>query len=365
MLCAACGYAANRQIATFQKPEPESETPLARELVETPGAKTIEALAAMLEIPTGRTAKAVFLMATQTMDDEDQDRLVMAIVRGDMELNETKLANAIQAKALRPAREEEIEAAGAVPGFASPIGLDGILVAVDDLIPASPNLVAGANKVGYHERNVNFGRDFAAEIVADLAAAQEGDPCPRCGEPLQASRGVEVGNIFKLGTRYSANMGATYLDEQGQERPVVMGSYGIGTGRLLACVAEEHHDDDGLIWPVTVAPFDVHLLALLGGEQTAESLMATLEADGIEVLYDDRDETPGVKFADADLIGLPLRLTVSQRSLEAGGVELKRRDRDEKLIVAVEAAPGAVAELLAEMQAEILARVVEEPFDED
>ena len=364
MLCAACGYAANRQIATFQKPEPESETPLARELVETPGAKTIEALAAMLEIPTGRTAKAVFLMATQTMDDEDQDRLVMAIVRGDMELNETKLANAIQAKALRPAREEEIEAAGAVPGFASPIGLDGILVAVDDLIPASPNLVAGANKVGYHERNVNFGRDFAAEIVADLAAAQEGDPCPRCGEPLQASRGVEVGNIFKLGTRYSANMGATYLDEQGQERPVVMGSYGIGTGRLLACVAEEHHDDDGLIWPVTVAPFDVHLLALLGGEQTAESLMATLEADGIEVLYDDRDETPGVKFADADLIGLPLRLTVSQRSLEAGGVELKRRDRDEKLIVAVEAVPGAVAELLAEMQAEILANVVEEPFDE-
>jgi prolyl-tRNA synthetase len=160
-------------------------------------------------------------------------------------------------------------------------------------------------------------------------------------------------------------MGATYLDEQGQERPVVMGSYGIGTGRLLACAAEEHHDDDGLIWPVTVAPFDVHLLALLGGEQTAESLMATLEADGIEVLYDDRDETPGVKFADADLIGLPLRLTVSQRSLEAGGVELKRRDRDEKLIVAVEAAPGAVAELLAEMQAEILARVVEEPFDED
>ena len=364
MLCPACGYAANRQIATFRKPSADKEAPGERQLVETPGAKTIEALAQLLEIPTSRTAKAVFLMATQSRQGEDHDRLVMAVLRGDMELNETKLANAIKAKALRPAREEEIEAAGAVPGYASPMGLEGVLVAVDDLIPVSPNLVAGANRPGYHERNVNYGRDYQAEVVADLVAAQEGDPCPRCGRPLETSRGVEVGNIFKLGTDFTRPMDATYLDENDEAHPIVMGSYGIGTGRLLACVAEEHHDEGGLCWPVTVAPFDVHLLALRGGEESAERLLIELEAAGLEVLYDDRDETPGVKFADADLIGLPVRVTVSQRSLDSGGVEVKRRDQEAKAIVAVEQAPAALQKLLSEMQDEVLATVVEVPFDE-
>jgi prolyl-tRNA synthetase len=363
MLCDQCDYAANRQIATFQKPEPAAEEAKEREPVETPGAKTIAGLAEMLGIPESKTAKAVFMTATRSVDGEDREGLVLAILRGEMDLNETKLANAIGAKSLRPAEEDEIAASGAVPGYASPMGLEGVLVVVDDLIPRAPNLVAGANRAGYHERNVNYGRDYEADVVADIAAAEEGSPCPHCGSPLHAERGVEVGNIFKLGTRYSQAMGATFLDEAGQELPVVMGSYGIGTGRLLACVAEAHHDDDGLIWPLTVAPYQVHLLSLRGGEQEAEQLYDRLVESGYEVLYDDRDESPGVKFADADLLGMPIRLTVSRRSLDAGGVELKRRDRGDAEIVPVDETDARLQVVLVELEKEIADLVVEVPFE--
>ena len=379
LLCDACGYAANRQIARFRKPSPDAEQPLPLEKVATPETKTIAALAEFLDIPQSRTAKAVFMVAKILEGQAATNKLVFAILRGDMELNETKLANALIASELRPAHDEEIASVGAVPGYASPVGipLDAVgrsehtplplVVVVDDLIPQAPNLVAGANEEGFHLLNVNYGRDYQAHIVADIAAAQDGDNCPECGGVLHAVRGVEVGNIFKLGTRFSEPMGCFYTDKDGVERPVVMGSYGIGSGRLLACVAEEHHDDEGLIWPVTVAPYQVHLIALAGKgsdrvQKEAEALYDELMAAGIEVLFDDREESPGVKFNDADLIGLPVRLTVSERAFQQGGVEFKRRDRAEKSIVPRAEVIHRVKAEIAALMAEIQEKVVEVPF---
>jgi prolyl-tRNA synthetase len=341
LICNSCGYAANRQIARFKKSFLQDEEPRDIEPVHTPGTKTIQALAEYLGIPESKTAKAIFLMATFSDGTETNERLIFAVLRGDMELNETKLANLLNARDLRPAREEEILAAGAVPGFASPVGLEGVLVVVDDLIPRSPNLVAGANRENYHLMNVNYGRDYQAQLIGDIAAAESDSPCPDCGGPMDLQRGVEVGHIFKLGTHFSESIGCYFTDEDGTEKPVVMGSYGIGSGRLMACIAEEHHDDQGLAWPASVAPFSVHLVVLDGKTNgsdpapraIADRLYGELIETGIEVLYDDRRESPGVKFNDADLIGIPIRLTVSDRSLKAGGVEKKLRTRPEKTIL--------------------------------
>ncbi len=366
ILCEACDYAANRQVARFRKPEAEEETPRPIEKVATPGVTTIADLAAFLEIPPARTAKAVFAVATITEGDADVERFIFAVVRGDMEVNETKLANAVQAKELRPAHDEEIRAIGAEPGYGSPLGVHDALIVVDEAVATSPNLVAGANEAGYHLLNVNYGRDFTADVVTDVAAAQTGDACPLCGTPLRAERGVEVGNIFKLGTRYTEALGATFVDRDGELKPVVMGSYGIGVGRLLACVAEEHHDEHGLVWPVTVAPYQVHLTALAGKApevaEVAEQIYADLREAGLEVLYDDRDESPGVKFNDADLIGLPLRITVGRRGLKQGAIELKRRDRDERTSVPLDEVVPTVKETLAALHEEIARTVVGVPF---
>jgi prolyl-tRNA synthetase len=360
ILCPACGYVANRQIAEFRKPAPSAEAALPLEKVATPDCKTIAELAVFLGVPASRTAKAVFMTGTFTSGAEQTQKLVFAVVRGDMELNETKLANAIHASELRPAHEEEIAGAGAAAGYASPIGIAraGALVVVDDLVAASPNLVAGANETGFHLRNTNYGRDYTADTVADIASAEAGCACARCGGLLTASRGVEVGNIFQLGTFYSADMGANFQDENGEQRPVVMGSYGIGVGRLLACIAEHHNDDHGLRWPITVAPYQVHLVSLKGAEYAAGALYDQLQAAGITVLYDDRDETAGVKFNDADLIGLPLRITVGKRGLENGEVELKRRTAEGKQMVDIEAVVPAVQAEIAALHAEIAAKVV-------
>jgi prolyl-tRNA synthetase len=338
LLCDSCGFSANRQVAAFKKEVLASEAALPVEKVLTPGCKSIEELANYLNVVKARTAKAVFMMATIPEKDELKERFVFVVVRGDVEVNETKLANAVRARSLRPATEDEIYSVGAVPGYASPVGLKNTLVVVDDLIPSSPNLVAGANELGYHLLNVNYGRDYQADLVVDIAAAHEGDGCPVCGSSLHETRGVEVGNIFKLGTRYSEAMGCHYLDAQGQPNPVVMGSYGIGIGRLLACIAEQHHDEAGLIWPITIAPYPVHLVLLVGRgsnetREIAERLYTQLASAGLQALYDDRLESPGVKFNDADLIGLPIRLTVSERAMKSGGVEFKRRERIEREIV--------------------------------
>ncbi len=358
LLCDSCGFSANRQVAAIKKEAPASEAALPIEKVSTPGCKSIEELANFLNVAKSRTAKAVFMMATIPEKEEAKERFVFAVIRGDMEVNETKLANAVHARSLRPATEDEIRSVGVVPGYASPVGLKNTLVVVDDLIPSSPNLVAGANEAGYHLLNVNYGRDYRADLVVDIAAAQEGDGCPVCGGPFRELRGVEVGNIFKLGTRYSEAMGCHYLDAQGQPKPVVMGSYGIGIGRLLACIAEQHHDEHGLIWPVTVAPYPVHLVLLAGRgsnetAEVAERLYTELESAGIQALYDDRLESPGVKFNDADLIGLPIRLTVSERAMQAGGVEFKRRDRTEREVVPFEKVVQRVKSEILALTAEI------------
>ncbi|OGO34040.1 MAG: proline--tRNA ligase [Chloroflexi bacterium RBG_16_57_11] len=363
LICNSCGFSANRQVATFRKALPDEETPRATKKVATPACKSIEDLANFLDIPKSRTAKAVFLVANIPDGETKLEHLIFAVIRGDMEVNETKLANAVKAQALRPATEAEIRLLGAVPGYASPVGLKGALVIVDDAIPHSPNLVAGANEEGYHLLNTNYGRDYQAEIIADIAAAQDGDLCPRCSQPLRGVRGVEVGNIFKLGTHFSESMGCTYLDADGQTHPVVMGSYGIGIGRLMACIAEQHHDEYGLVWPVSVAPYLVHLV-LLAGKGSAENpniatrLYTDLQSAGIDTLYDDRSESPGVKFNDADLIGLPLRLTVSERALKAGGVELKRRDLAEREVVPLDQVIPRLRTEFAELQSQIDQSVV-------
>jgi prolyl-tRNA synthetase len=335
LICESCGYEANSQVAKLSKPSPVQEELLPLVKVATPGAHTITDLAEFLQIPESKTAKAVFFMATIREGEKSDEHLVFAIVRGDMELNETKLANAVRAQSLRPATDEEILSSGAEPGYASPVGLENVLVIVDDLIPISSNLVAGANENGFHFKNVNFGRDFTSERITDLVLAQSGDPCPECSQPMLAERGIEVGNIFKLGTRYSQAMGATFLDKDGKPKPVVMGSYGIGLGRLLACIAEQHHDEDGLIWPISVTPYHVHVIGLPGDDGLAQQVYQDLQSAEVEVLYDDRDERPGVKFKDADLIGLPLRLTIGKRSLEQGGVECKFRHQDQRSITTV------------------------------
>ncbi len=386
IICDACGYHANRQVATFRKPEPEAEEALPSAEVHTPGATTIADLAAFLGVPESRTAKAVFMVARVaaegggtgsdkggTQDNGDaaaqRDQFVFAVVRGDMELNETKLTNAVKALALRPAHPEEVRAIGAEPGFGSPVGVDRAkaLVVVDDLVARSPNLVAGANRADYHLRDVNYGRDFEADIVADIVAAGEGQPCVVCGAALRAERGIEVGNIFKLGTKYSEAMGATFLDPHGEARPIVMGSYGIGSGRLMASVIEHHHDAQGIIWPISIAPYHVALVSLANERApevaaAADRIYGELAAAGIEVLYDDRDERPGVKFKDADLLGLPLRLTVGGRGLAAGVVELRlRRTGETREVPLAELARGMRAAIDAEW-AWISAMVKEMPL---
>ena len=275
------------------------------------------------------------MVATIPEGREATEKFIFAITRGDMELNETKLVNALKASELRPATEEEIVEIGAVPGYASPIGLSKAgkssetLVVVDDLIPESANLVAGANEDGYHLLNTNYGRDYKSDIIADITAARDGDGCPHCGAPMRSVRGVEVGNIFQLGTRYSEAMGCTFQDKDGQDKPVIMGSYGIGSGRLVASIAEEHNDDWGLIWPITVSPYHVHLIMLPGKnddgliEKTATQLYLDLQAKGVEVLFDDRSDSPGVKFNDADLIGLPIRVTVGDREVKLTNTEFR------------------------------------------
>jgi prolyl-tRNA synthetase len=331
VLCESCGYAANRQVAHIELPPPPAEEPGPLEEVATPGTTTIASLAGFLGVPATRTAKAGFFVT-------GDGRLVTTVIRGDLEVNETKLANAVGASTgLRPATVEEIRAAGMEPGYGSPVGAHDTVIVVDELVTRSPNLVAGANREGFHYRNANAGRDYTADVVADISNAQEGDPCPTCGKPVILRNGIEVGNIFKLGTKFTDAAGATYLGEDGREHPIVMGSYGIGVGRNVACVVEDHHDEKGIVWPEEVAPFAAHLVAIGANRdpqvaEVAERLHAAGEAAGYwrNILYDDRDESPGVKFTDAELLGMPWILTVSPRSLAAGGVEVTNRATGER-----------------------------------
>lgn len=330
--CTACDYKANQEVATSPYVT-NNNAHLAIQDVETPNVKTIQDLARFLNLDPNQTCKAVMY---QTKDQE----LVVAFVRGDLDVVEQKLKGVLQ-KDLVPAKDSVIEAAGAVAGSTGPIGLNlsKCWVVFDKTIVSGTNFAVGANKDGYHKRNFNLERDFLSSLSdwqkqrvksGDIAAARAGDPCPQCKKPLQETRGIEIGNIFHLGTRYSKSMGCTYLDHAGQAQNHVMGCYGIGITRLLPSIIEESHDERGPILPITVSPFDVHICMLNKKEGETEKIAIetynALKKAGIEVLLDDRDEKPGSQFADADLIGIPLRIIFSPRNLNENKVEFKFRD---------------------------------------
>lgn len=328
IFCNGCNYRANAEVAVMQKPQIDNGEPEPTEEIDTPGQTTIEDVANYLGVEKKQTLKAVFYSTDES--------LIFAAIRGDIEVNETKLKNAVGATDLWFSTDEELQRYGLVAGYASPIDVKGVKVVVDDSVASTTNLVAGANKPGYHLKNMNFPRDFKADIVTDISMAREGMSCVHCGGKLTEKRGIEVGNIFKLGTKYSETMNATYLSQKGRPELLFMGCYGIGLGRLLASIVETNHDKDGIIWPPTVAPYQIHLMYIGKGDevrQRTESLYTHLRAQGYEVLYDDRQESPGVKFKEADLLGMPVRFTISQRTLETNSVEVKHRTEQEKDLV--------------------------------
>ncbi len=341
--CSNCNYAANVEKAQSSKPQLPGEAPLPVEEVATPGMKTIEEVADFLKVPKSHTLKAVFYSA----DGEP----VFVLIRGDLDVNEIKLKNALKCFELRLASDDEAEKAGLVVGSASPVGLSGIKVVADDSITMGTNFVAGANKSDYHLKNVNYPRDFRVDMMLDIAMAHPGHDCPRCGHRLLAERGIEAGHVFKLGTIFSDTLGAYFLDAEGRQKPIVMGCYGIGTSRLLAATIEQNHDDRGIIWPPSTAPYQVYLCVLstdsAGVIPAAEELYAKLEGEGLEVLLDDRPESAGVKFNDADLLGMPIRLVVSPRTLKSQSVEIKLRNQEKSELLPIDGVPQRVRELLA------------------
>lgn len=352
--CESCSMAANVEKAACRDAEPsaESEAMLELQEVHTPGTKTIEEVAGFLNIDKTKTIKA--LLFEKYDEDGKADGYVAAFVRGDRDLNMIKLVNAlnIPEHAIAFADESKLEAAiGAVGGFTGPIGLHDCTVVVDSELVGLKNLCAGACKLDHHILNVNYGRDYEGDIVTDLKVLKEGDPCPVCGAPIKHTRGIEVGQVFKLGTKYSKAMNATYKDENQQDHPLVMGCYGIGVSRTLAAVIEQHHDEDGIIWPVSVAPYHaiVTLVKPKDEEQAkvAEEIYQSLLTAGVEAVIDDRDERPGVKFKDADLLGFPIRITVGKRAGE-GIVEYKLRRDSEKIEISVAEAIESAIKLVNE-----------------
>ena len=342
--CESCSMAANVEKAVCRdaEPSPESEAMLELQEVHTPGTKTIEELASFLNIDKKNTIKA--LLFEKYDEDGKADGYVAAFVRGDRDLNMIKLVNALKIPehAIAFADESKLEAAiGAVGGFTGPIGLHDCMIVVDSELVGLKNLCAGACKPDHHILNVNYGRDYEGDIVTDLKVLKEGDPCPVCGAPIKHTRGIEVGQVFKLGTKYSEAMNAIYKDENQQDHPLVMGCYGIGVSRTLAAVIEQHHDEDGIIWPVSVAPYHAIVTLVKPKDETqsklAEDIYQRLLTAGVEAVIDDRDERPGVKFKDADLLGFPIRITVGKRAGE-GIVEYKLRRDSEKTEISVEEA---------------------------
>ncbi|MBA7636154.1 Proline--tRNA ligase [subsurface metagenome] len=340
--CDSCKYAANADKAESVKDKMEAGEPLPVEEVSTPGVGTIEELSAFLKIPQRHTLKAVFYVA--------DGKLTFVVIRGDLDVNEVKLKNILRCFDLRLATEAEVIEAGIVAGSASPIGLKGIKVIADDSVTSGTNFVAGGNKPDTHLKNVNYPRDFKAGVVADIARARAGEGCPRCGGKLSSIHGIEVGHIFKLGTFLSEKLGALFVDEKGISHPIVMGCYGIGLGRLLAAAIEQSHDDKGIIWPMPIAPYHIYLCPLYreGSKvsEVAENLYAELEAESLEVLLGDREESPGVKFNDADLLGVPIRVTISPRTLEKGSVEVKKRSEKDSELVPLEGVAQKLKELI-------------------
>jgi len=337
----ACGYAASEESAKYATPEHAGEDAAALTPKDTPGKKSVEEVAEFLQVTTDRLLKSLVFIAG--------DDPVLAVVPGDRELNEAKLSRALGGLPVRLATAQEIEKITGGPlGFTGPVGLESkVRTLYDASLGRGRNYVTGGNKLDVHLTNVRFGRDLTGGAQADLTSAREGDQCPRCGDVMRVTRGIEVGHIFKLGLRYSEPMTATYLDPEGVERTIVMGTYGIGVTRTVAAVIEQLHDDNGMIWPISIAPYHVHIVAVNVKDDTtrgvADKLYAALQESGVEVLYDDRDERPGAKFKDADLLGIPLRVTVGEKGLKEGVVELRDRRTGVVEKVPVQDAAGAVA----------------------
>jgi len=346
-------YRANREVAVspfkHRQEEPEELT-----RVHTPGRQTIEEVSSFLGVPQDRLGKVVFY----SLPD---DTLAFVVIRGDLEVNETKLRNHLKVTELLYATDEQISRVGAVPGYASPMGIntDRVRIIFDPTARNAPNLVVGANEDGFHLRGFNFGRDMGASAavveVTDIATVRAGDPCPVTGAPLLMKKGIEVGNIFQLGVKYSESMGCCYLDASGSREPMIMGCYGIGVGRAMAAVVEQSHDKYGPIWPMSIAPFHVHIIALNPSQSDvraqADELYREFLDAGVEVLYDDRGEKAGSAFNDADLIGIPVRIVVSPKTVDAGKAELSRRGNREKEMLDIGTVVGTVAAAIrAELQ---------------
>ena len=344
--CDACSYAASDEKAALRPIDDAAEEALPLEKVATPDAHTIAMLAEYLRIPVEKTIKAV---AYQT----EEDVLVLAFLRGDHEVNEVKLANAVGAQELRMADDAAIRAAGGCPGFMSPIGIkEGTCIVVDETAMRMHNAVSGANEQDFHYINVNPQRDFGSVTVTDIRLVAEGDLCPACGAGhLHIGRGIEAGQIFALGTKYSEAMGATFLDEAGKTQPLQMGCYGIGVGRTMAAAIEQNHDAHGIIWPRAIAPYEVVVVAVNAKAEEqlvyAEEIYEELRAAGVDVLLDDRRERAGVKFNDCDLIGYPVRIAIGPKTIENGTIEVKIRKSGELVNFARDTYLKGVQDMLA------------------
>ncbi len=351
--CSECDFAATSERAEFKDERQLPETAGVLEKVSTPGTKTIEAVCKYLEADIKHSIKALLLQVAE--EEGDKVNYVLALVRGDRQLNMTKLVNALDVPEylVSMADEEKMSSVtGCVGGFTGPIGIHDCTVIMDSELSGSVNMVCGANEKDFHYTGVCEGRDFKADKVVDLKLLQAGDPCPCCGRPVKTARGIEVGQVFKLGTKYSEPMNCLYRDENQVDHPVVMGCYGIGVSRTMAAVVEQHHDDNGIIWPMSIAPYHVDIVIAKADDPVqkalAEDIEKKLEDLGVEVMLDDRDERPGVKFKDADLIGIPIRITVGKKAGE-GIVEYKlRRGGDMEELKAAEAVSRAAALVSAE-----------------
>ncbi len=347
--CEKCGYAANAEIVPVQKPTPEGEEEKPLQKVHTPNVRTIEELAKFLNVPPRKILKSLLYIV--------EGKPVLVLIRGDREVDENKLERVLGTDNFRLATDEEIkEILGTERGFVGPINLpEGKVERIlwDNSLYGVKNLVVAANEPHYHYINANPGRDFEYGEFYDLAEVQEGDPCPECGAPLRLSRGLEIGHIFLLGTRYSEPMQAYFVDRDGKEKPIVMGCYGIGVSRLMSAIVEQSYDENGIIWPINVAPFELEILPLNVTDEkqmeVAEKLYKEALNRGIDVIIDDRDERAGFKFKDADLIGIPVRIVVG-RKVKDGLVEIQIRKTGERFDVPIEEALDKFEELKKELQ---------------
>lgn len=346
--CNECDYAANVEKAEMHVIEAPEEEAKAVEEVKTPDCKTIADVCAYLNLPVDKSVKAVAF--------NSEKGLILCFVRGDHEVNEIKVINTVGVNEVEMAEESLLAAAGTVGGYMGPVGIDPekTIVVVDSTVIKMHNICCGANKEGYHLLNVNPGRDFTPTYVADIRLIQEGDPCPHCGGKVSKARGIEVGQVFKLFTKYSEAMHATFLDENGKEKPMVMGCYGVGVSRTMAAAIEQNNDKDGMIWPVAIAPYEVLVVPVNtkdeASTQKAEAIYEELKKAGVEAVIDDRNERPGVKFKDADLIGYPLRVVVGPKTLAEGKLEVKVRRTGEVQMLPLDSDYiGAIKELLAKL----------------